>query len=123
VDLSNNTASGGHAAGETISGFENLAGSRCSDVLSGGIGLDTFCVPGTGRQRPHHGLQRGSGHTADRGPRQHLGQYQRHELQSVRDDLCLVVEMSDEHGEFGTVILGDNFLGDISQVMGQIEIA
>jgi hypothetical protein len=34
----------------------------------------------------------------------------------------LVVEMSDEHGEFGAVILEDIFLGDISQVMGQIEI-
>ena len=36
VDLLNNTASGGHATGDSISGFENLTGSRYSDVLSGG---------------------------------------------------------------------------------------
>ncbi len=36
VDLLNNTASGGHATGDSISGFEDSTGSRYSDVLSGG---------------------------------------------------------------------------------------
>ncbi len=40
VDLLNNTASGGHAAGDVISGFENLAGSSYSDILSGTNGAN-----------------------------------------------------------------------------------
>jgi serralysin len=35
VDILNNTASGGDATGDTISGFENLSGSSFSDILSG----------------------------------------------------------------------------------------
>jgi Ca2+-binding RTX toxin-like protein len=40
VDLLNNTASGGHAAGDVISGFENLAGSDFNDILSGTNGAN-----------------------------------------------------------------------------------
>ena len=40
VDLLNNTASGGHAAGDVISGFENLAGSAFNDILSGTNGAN-----------------------------------------------------------------------------------
>ncbi len=35
VNLATNTASGGHANGDTISGFENIVGSRFDDVLTG----------------------------------------------------------------------------------------
>jgi Ca2+-binding RTX toxin-like protein len=35
VDLQNNTASGGHATGDVISGFENIDGSNFNDILSG----------------------------------------------------------------------------------------
>lgn len=40
VDLLNNTASGGDATGDTISGFENLLGSHYSDILSGTNGAN-----------------------------------------------------------------------------------
>ena len=38
VDLRNGTASGGHAAGDTISGFEHVTGSKHSDRLQGDSG-------------------------------------------------------------------------------------
>ena len=38
VNLSNNTASGGHAQGDTITGIENTAGSGYPDVLAGDDG-------------------------------------------------------------------------------------
>ena len=38
VDLSGNSASGGHAAGDSISGFEDVIGSGHHDTLAGGAG-------------------------------------------------------------------------------------
>ena len=38
VNLASNTASGGHAAGDTIAGFENIEGSGYEDVLTGDDG-------------------------------------------------------------------------------------
>ena len=35
VDLAANTATGGHATGDTITGFENVAGSQHADILRG----------------------------------------------------------------------------------------
>ena len=35
VDLAANTATGGHATGDTITGFENVAGSEHADILRG----------------------------------------------------------------------------------------
>ena len=55
VDLSTNAASGGHAEGDAISGFENLIGSAHDDafvgsaadnVIDGGAGDDTVTVAG-----------------------------------------------------------------------------
>ena len=40
VDLLNGTATGGHAAGDTLNGIENLSGSRYSDVLTGDAGAN-----------------------------------------------------------------------------------
>ncbi|MBC6441605.1 MAG: hypothetical protein GDA53_00460 [Rhodobacteraceae bacterium] len=42
VDLGNNTASGGHAQGDVISNFENISGSRFSDILTGNSGRNVF---------------------------------------------------------------------------------
>jgi Ca2+-binding RTX toxin-like protein len=42
VDLLNNTASGGHATGDQISGFENLFGSNYNDTLSGSNGANVI---------------------------------------------------------------------------------
>ena len=38
IDLSTGTNTGGHAAGDTLSGIENLLGSGYSDVLTGDAG-------------------------------------------------------------------------------------
>ena len=40
VDLSAGTNTGGHAAGDTLNGIENLLGSRYSDVLTGDAGAN-----------------------------------------------------------------------------------
>jgi Ca2+-binding RTX toxin-like protein len=42
IDLLNNTASGGHAAGDVISSFENVIGSDFNDILSGTNGANTL---------------------------------------------------------------------------------
>lgn len=42
VDLANNSASGGDAAGDVISGFENLTGSHYNDILMGSNGANRF---------------------------------------------------------------------------------
>ncbi len=42
VDLFNGTAAGGHAQGDTISGFENLVGSNFADNLTGTNDANTF---------------------------------------------------------------------------------
>ncbi|MEZ5744432.1 MAG: hypothetical protein R3D89_12105 [Sphingomonadaceae bacterium] len=48
VYLGNNTASGGHAAGDTISGFENLIGSDHNDLLLGESAVDNRLEGGAG---------------------------------------------------------------------------
>ncbi len=42
VDLDTNTASGGDAAGDTISNFENVLGSALGDTLTGSIGINVI---------------------------------------------------------------------------------
>lgn len=47
VNLTTNTASGGHAQGDTISGFEHLTGSAFNDILTGST-IDNFLTGGAG---------------------------------------------------------------------------
>ncbi|GAD59975.1 calcium-binding protein [Brevundimonas abyssalis] len=42
INLSDNTASGGHAEGDVISGFENILGSSFDDVLTGDAGANVL---------------------------------------------------------------------------------
>ena len=42
VNLARNTATGGHAAGDVISGFEGVVGSAFADTLTGGAGADSI---------------------------------------------------------------------------------
>jgi len=42
VDLLNNTASGGHAAGDVLANIENVVGSAHNDVLTGDAGVNAF---------------------------------------------------------------------------------
>ncbi|WP_210168668.1 calcium-binding protein, partial [Methylobacterium sp. Leaf108] len=42
VDLSAGTATGGHAAGDTLTGIENLRGSAFADTLAGGTGTNVL---------------------------------------------------------------------------------
>ncbi|MCC0049839.1 MAG: cadherin domain-containing protein, partial [Rhodobiaceae bacterium] len=42
IDLGNNTASGGDAAGDTISGFENVTGGSQADTLTGDAGANVI---------------------------------------------------------------------------------
>ncbi|GAA4018580.1 beta strand repeat-containing protein [Actimicrobium antarcticum] len=42
INLATNTASGGDAAGDTISNFQNLVGTNNSDVLTGDSGVNTI---------------------------------------------------------------------------------
>ena len=42
VNLATNTASGGHAAGDIISNFENILGSNANDVLTGNSSANTL---------------------------------------------------------------------------------
>jgi Ca2+-binding RTX toxin-like protein len=157
VDLANNTTSGGHAAGDIISGFENLVGSRYSDVLSGnhvdnwiggnrgndtingrggndtidggegndvltgGSGLDTFVFSGL------VGTDHITDFNVDSDTLRIDGQgntsvnisYGNYNPYAMTFDV--IIEMADQFGEFGTVVLDDISIGDINQVMGQIE--
>ena len=54
VNLADNTVSGGHAAGDTISGFENIIGSRYADTLTGD-GSDNVIEGGGGGDTLHGG--------------------------------------------------------------------
>jgi Ca2+-binding RTX toxin-like protein len=158
VDLLHNTASGGHATGDTISGFENLAGSRYSDVLSGsnednwingGRGADT--INGRGGNDTIDGGEGNDVMTGGSGFDTFVfwglaGNDRIMDFDVERDTLRLeadgnasasitvgnynpyamtfdvVVELSDANGEVGTVVLEDIFIGDVNQVLGQIEI-
>jgi Ca2+-binding RTX toxin-like protein len=42
VNLATNTATGGHATGDTISNFENLLGSNADDILTGSTAANTI---------------------------------------------------------------------------------
>ncbi len=42
VNLATRTATGGHATGDVITGFENLTGSSYADILTGSIGANTL---------------------------------------------------------------------------------
>jgi Ca2+-binding RTX toxin-like protein len=158
VDLLNNTASGGHATGDSISGFENLTGSRYSDVLSGGnddnringgrgadsingrggndtinggegndvltggSGFDTFVFSGlAGSDRiTDFDVDRDTLRIDAQGNASVNVSYGNYNPYALTYDL--IVEMGDQYGEFGTVVLEDIFIGDLNQVMGQIEI-
>ena len=53
VDLRYNTAAGGHAEGDVISGFENIAGSGYADELTGDAGANE--ISGNGGDDELHG--------------------------------------------------------------------
>jgi Ca2+-binding RTX toxin-like protein len=57
VNLATNTASGGDAAGDVISGFEAVVGSALADTLTGGAG-DNSITGGAGRDVLAGGLGR-----------------------------------------------------------------
>jgi Ca2+-binding RTX toxin-like protein len=42
IDLATNAASGGHAAGDTLAGFENIIGSAFADVLGGSTAVNVL---------------------------------------------------------------------------------
>ena len=48
INLENNNAEGGHAAGDTISNFENIIGSAHADILTGSDGQENIIEGGAG---------------------------------------------------------------------------
>lgn len=155
VDLLTSTASGGHAAGDVISSFENVIGSgfndllsgtnganglqgqggndilngrggndtieggRGNDVMTGGTGFDTFRFwanenTGTDRIRDFDVNRDTIEFDSDGGSvNLSIGNYNPY---SFTADVVVSLEGT------GTVILEDIYLGDISSVMGRIEI-
>jgi Ca2+-binding RTX toxin-like protein len=163
VDLLNNTASGGHATGDVISGFESLEGSRFGDSLSGtngvneidgGDGADTINARGG-----NDTIEGGEGNDTMTGgsgadtfvfwiEQQHTGTDHITDFDVDRDTLLIdhqdgnestirmavgnynpysmtfdvILSMSDNGGDAGTIILDDISVADIGEVMGRIEL-